>query len=434
MNPTHRSLALAATTLALALASAGTALAAPVTINTPFMNLEHRAVNSLGFGAGTFLRIGANAVTPNGSAGTTGVGTTTHLATGAAVSRVINFNPGPAIPNFFSRYLADDRSLYGAWTLTFSNGADSASAVVDIDNNAQQAPFVNSITLSGSSANPTFSWTPPPGATVNGYRVNIFDKALVSATNNGQVTSRNLQPGTTSYTVQASDFTVPGYGFSLGSNYSIEISLIQTKDGSSSNLANSNLQAIARVYADFTPTQAGGPVVNLPVVLANGSYQFNMTVQAGQTYYIDPDVAVGYEYAIGEGNPLFMSVDLPDDIGDGLYDIDIWDVTGQWLRLASNWDGHKVFGFGPDGASRFRVLGIETSAGLNPGNTTAFVTGLTFSANGQFTGTQSPIVVSLNNVPEPPTLALAALGMLALVGRRVQSRPVQPLSRTRQRA
>jgi hypothetical protein len=290
--------------------------------------------------------------------------------------------------------------------------------------------------LSGSGANPTFSWTPPPGATVNGYRVNIYDKTLVSATNNGQVSSRNLQPSTTSFTVQASDFTVPGYAFTDGRNYSIEISLIQTKDGSSSNLGNANLQAIARVYADFTPTQAGGPVVNLPVVLANGSYQFNMTVQAGQTYYIDPEVAVGYDYATGDGDfePNFLSVDLPDDIGDGLYDIAVRDIFGQWVTVAHDWRGTDIFNFGPDGVNRFRVTGIETRAGLNPASTTAFITGLTFAGNGMFTGTQTPITVTLSDVPEPPTLALAALAFLACVGRFRQSRSVQPLSRTRQRA
>lgn len=419
MSHLQRSLLAAAAVTTLAVLAATSAWAAPVVINTPFMNLEHRAVNSLGFGAGTFLRIGANAVTPNGSAGTTGVGTTTNLVTGATVTQSILFNPGPSIPNFFSRYLADNRALYGPWTLTFSNGTDSARAVVDIADNAQQAPFVNSITLSGSRANPTFSWTPPPGATVNGYRVNIYDKALVTATNNGQVSSTNLQPSSTHFTVQASDFTVPGYGFTQGHNYSIEISLIQTKDGSSTNLSNANLQAIARVYADFTPTQAGGPVVNLPVVLANGSYQFNMTVQAGQTYYIDPEVAVGYEYAVGDGDfdPSFLTVDLPDDIGDGLYDIAVRDLFGQWVTVAHDWRGSDVFNFGPDGVRRFRVTGIETSAGLNPASTTAFITGLTFTGAGSFTGTQTPLTVTLNDVPEPPTLTLLALAGLAAYAR-----------------
>ena len=148
--------------------------------------------------------------------------------------------------------------------------------------------------------------------------------------------------------------------------------------------------------------------------LANGSYQFNMTVQAGQTYYIDPDVAIGYDYAIGTlGDPNFQSLDLPDNIGDGLYDIYGYDDAGQLLLLAQNWNGANVFDFGNGGLSRFRVLGIETAANINPANTTAFITGLTFTGSGMFTGTQTPITVTVN-VPEPATPALVALALLCL--------------------
>ena len=65
---------------------------------------------------------------------------------------------------------------------------------------AGEIPFVNSVTLSGTGATPTFSWTPPPGLTVNGYRINIYQNNLQTfnatggVVNTGQVASRNLGP------------------------------------------------------------------------------------------------------------------------------------------------------------------------------------------------------------------------------------------------
>ena len=389
-------------------------LADPVTIVQPYMNLENRGINSDGFSAGQFLRIGATSVTPNGTHGTTGTGVTTDLGTGATVTRSIPFNPGPEIPNFYQRLLTDSPSLRGPWTLTFTNGANSASTVVTLPAGQTQAPFVNSITLSGSAATPTFSWTPPPGAVVNGYRINIYDKSLISSTNNGQVTSTNLLPSVTSYMVQPSDFTTPGFGFMAGHDYSIEIGLIETKDGGSTNLQNSNLAAISRYYADFSPSSASGFPVNLPVTLVDGSYQYNITVVEGQTYYIDPKVATGYDFQIGAGDPDFKSVVLPTGIGDGLYDIFSVGTGGKTTLLAHDWAGGRVFDFAGAGVSEFRVTGIEASAGLDPADATAFVTGLTFEGSGLFTGTQTPIVTDVSAVPEPASNALMLLGLAAL--------------------
>jgi len=53
--------------------------------------------------------------------------------------------------------------------------------------------------------------------------------------------------------------------------------------------------------------------------------------------------------------------------------------------------------------SAFSVTGIEVNAAIDPANPLAFPTELTFIGTGRFTGTKTPITIS---VPEPGTLAL----------------------------
>lgn len=410
------------------LALAGLCLAAAVpaqagiVITTPFMNFETRAQNTLGFADGAFVRFGASSVIDSATgnaAGITGLASTIDVFGNGLVERVINPSPGPSIPNFFSRYLTLPTSgalhpnLFQPWTLRFSKGSESASTQVQLPASARPIGFVNSIALAGTAAAPNFSWTPPAQDTVQGYRVNIFDRSLVNndpskgPINNGQVMSRDMQ--TPNYTVDPADFSVPGYAFTFGKQYTIEISALQTRDGSA-NTRNSNLQAVARVYAEFTPTETGGQQVQLPAVRADGAFEFNFAVAVNTTYYIDPVVAVGYDYRIGAGDPNFRSVVLPSDIGDGLYDLWLWNGNDWWL-VVSDWLGGMTYDFGLLGVDRFRVTGIETGAGLDPGDTTAFLTGVAFTGDGRFTGTQTPIT---QEVPEPPAAALLLAGLVAL--------------------
>lgn len=407
--------------LFVGLMGAAAAGATQIAVGDPYLQLYNVANNSLGFTTGQLIRFGALDVDPNGNAGTTGFATTTNLQTGQAVSRTIAFNPGPFLPNFFSRVIAYDPALTGPWTINFRNpNFDPYAKTLSLPAGATQTPFVNSITLTGTALNPTFSWTPPAGATVNGYRINIFDKSLVNQNpangpiNNGQVASVGLQPGTTTHTVTAADFTVPGNPFTAGKHYSIEISILQTRDGSSTNLSTSNVFSLSRVYADFTPlASANLPAVNLPVTLANGSFQFNITVQPGQTYYIDPDIATGYDYAIGAGDPNFASVVLPD-LQNTPYLVS-WLEAG--IMTSAQVLAGQVFDFPVGGVAGFSVTGIDPALGLDPSNATAFITGLTFAAAGFFTGTQTPIVTAAA-VPEPGTVALMFAGLAAAFGRR----------------
>ena len=61
--------------------------------------------------------------------------------------------------------------------------------------------------------------------------------------------------------------------------------------------------------------------------------------------------------------------------------------------------------------SKFEVLGIDPSLGLNPENPTAFITGLTFESAGNFTGTMIPITAT---VPELSTWAMILVGFAGL--------------------
>jgi hypothetical protein len=53
------------------------------------------------------------------------------------------------------------------------------------------------------------------------------------------------------------------------------------------------------------------------------------------------------------------------------------------------------------------VFGINPSLDLDPTNSTAFITALTFEDDGSFTGTMTPITT-----PEPTSLTLLTAGLL----------------------
>lgn len=384
----------------------------PVTITNPFFNLENDGPTPLpDQSIGQYWRIGATTVIPNGAAvpATTGVAASTNLLTGTPVSTPLYFDPGPAIPDFYEHYFpynSNSSQYFGPWTLTFTNGSHSASAIVTLPTGQQQAPFIQTATITGSAQNPTFNWTPPSGAVVDGYRINIYQNNLESPTNNGLIYSFNSGPGTTSFTVPTV-LSTNGYTTTLspGTQYSLQIDILQTKDGSTTNQSNGDLAAISRTWFEFTP-QATQLSVYLPVE-SNGVFMYNIPVVAGQTYTIDPFYASGYHYAEGVGGPNFSSVLLPA-------------VQSNPFTLTFQEGGHTFtdslspdtqFFFPNGGVSAFTVTGIDAADHIAPGNTTAFQTTLSFVGSGTFDGTQVPIV---KGVPEPPTY-ICMLGGAALL-------------------
>jgi len=135
----------------------------------------------------------------------------------------------------------------------------------------------------------------------------------------------------------------------------------------------------------------------------NGAYTFSVDVIPDTPVFIDPAPALGFDYQTGRGDPLFTSVSLPIGIGDSLYTLI---VNNHQYPLA----GGQVFDFPAHGyaggVGSFRVTDIEVAAALDPANPSAFPTELTFSSNGRFTGSMTPLCI---NHPAPAQVPPAAL-------------------------
>jgi hypothetical protein len=155
----------------------------------------------------------------------------------------------------------------------------------------------------------------------------------------------------------------------------------------------------------------------LPTIYVNEEGKANLSFDLSNLVpnkitFIDPEIAIGYDYIINSG-PNFASVLLPTGIGDNIFDLWLWDDTLQQFISANQvLTGGIEFSFDIDGVDRFSIRGIELSANLDPSNTTAFVTGLTFVDTGNVQMQQIPIT---ENVPTPEPSSMI-LGLISLVG------------------
>jgi hypothetical protein len=398
----------------MAIAGVSSVQADPITVTNVFDILDTISPNDVPFVAppGTTMFYGSNSVIPNGShlvvpggpPDTTGSAQTMRISNGTIVTTPLSFTGDTAFPNQISNRIADNADLRGSWTLTFTNGADTTIVQTPSLVGVTPLPFASNVTIS-QGTNPTFTWTNPTGA--DRQFINIIDKDLKDL--NGRpdfVLNMGLPAGSTTFTVP----TVLAGGLTLDPthHYAIEISETQLRDPFGPFLHSNELR-ISRVVADFTTLPSGAPPnVYLPFVdPATHAFHFNMTVIAGQVFFIDPLVSVGYDFATGLGDPNFASVLLPA-IGDNLFDL--LSCSGSSLGTAH---AGVAFSFAPGGLNCFAVRGIEPSAGIDPTNVTAFVTGLTFTTDGPFTGTMTPITAF---VPQPASFLLMVVGFAGVVG------------------
>ena len=386
------------------------AVADPIAVSGLSLRLNDSTTNDLGFGSGLGIILGVDSVTPNGidNPPTTATAQTVDPSTGQLTTpRVVPFDPLTTSPNQFELgipfHLGSSANLTNPWTVTFTNGANTLVVTTPSLVGVTPAPFAKNVTESGSSLDPTFAWSYP--SSVNGVDVLIYDKAVTTLTGQADlVYSHALTGATNSYTLP----TNFGNGFRLvqGTQYDVVLKAEVLRNPAGA-LTNANIFAQTDTYIPFTPVTSG-VALNLPIVNSKtGVYTYNMTVVGGTEYFIDPSVATGYAYQTGTGNPDFASVQLPNIQTD---DFDLsYLVGGLWLSAMVAPGG--TFDFPTGGVTSFDVTGIDPSLMLNPNDTTAFVTGLTFTADGTFTGTQTPLT---ENVPEPSTMVIFGSALVGL--------------------
>ena len=374
---------------------------------------DTRGINDVGIAQGDSLQFGGSIA--GGSAGFTGAGlfTATGASTPTLVQSPVACGPVAVNENFCARSTSfRTAKLDGTWAFQVANGANTATfalpSVTDIP--LTPVPFPLSVTISNSidGKEPTISWTLPTGFTPNAFRVQIYDRSSPPLANGTQnVIYTTIVPPT------STQFTVPadlgnGQALVVGNKYTINFQVITTRDGGS-DPTNSNADFLTRSnsFFDFTPEPGDTTPSNIALPMVDGItgvYHFDIgTVGADAITFIDPTVAIGYIYDIGQGDPNFASVILPG-VGNGVFDLSYGSVN---VML----DAGVQYFFPSGGIPEFTVTGIETSALLDPANTEAFVTGLTFASAGAFTGTMTPIT---ERIPEPDTLVLLGLGLAAL--------------------
>lgn len=153
--------------------------------------------------------------------------------------------------------------------------------------------------------------------------------------------------------------------------------------------------------------------VALPKNTFNSTFGFDVDCAANSMCFYDPDIATGFIYeATGTA---FTGLMIPGEYGDAEFTLlpfnngtQAFDLPGVIFHSGETLD---LTQFDKDGLIKLKISGIEPSAGVDPLNTTGFVTGFSFSSD---TGSFS-MAADVLSVPEPGSWRLMLSG-LALIG------------------
>jgi hypothetical protein len=170
------------------------------------------------------------------------------------------------------------------------------------------------------------------------------------------------------------------------------------------------------LFGEATPTPPGSTPATplLPTETTVDGFAFVVPSDAiieREIFFIDPEVAVGYTYAV-EGGSSFSSALVPEQ---GLGD-DMFTLTANGVAFALATGQEFVFAdFLAGPVTTFTITGIDPALALDPDNPVAFVTGVALQdvpVDVDQRVTQNPIVIDTDVAPIP----LPAAGWLLLAG------------------
>jgi hypothetical protein len=241
---------------------------------------------------------------------------------------------------------------------------------------------------------PTTYGDPTQGGTVSYFQINGLDTRARGINDNGVIATFANFPGGVLRTYAATsagfeEIVVPNASYAG----SCANSTVGIQGAGPEGLNNAG--QVSGLFSDTNCVEHGyiASPASTPVgTTASGAYIFNVDVVPNTPIFIDPALALGYDYAIGKHDPAFATVRLPLGIGNNKFVL-VVDEKAYDLNAGQLFDftalGHgKRMGMGVE---TFRVTCIDPAAMLDPVNSLAFPTELTFTGAGTFTGTQQPL-------------------------------------------
>ena len=145
-----------------------------------------------------------------------------------------------------------------------------------------------------------------------------------------------------------------------------------------------------------------------------GGFQFeDITLDAGEQLFIDPDIAIGYEYSVEQSasatEAIFDSVRVDPAGFDINFTLSYEDQDGT--ELFETITAGQVFVFPAEAeVSSFRITDIDSFDNLSPDDPLAFATLLTFR-NDLLNATVVQTPISIAAIPEPSSSVLLLVGL-----------------------